>query len=306
MDWKAFLKKYALWIGVAALAFYAVLKLRGGTASPRQALAPGAPSGASVDPRLELERLRAAGQIDLDRARLDAQLEALRRKDALDRFNIEQQILARNRALDAQKRQQTLGLIGQAIQGLASLFGRNQQQTTRQQGSMGSVGGSPGGGTAPTFPGRPQLPPYYPIPVPNINDLNPAYEPSYPQPEYLPLRVDDWGEAPYFNGGDMGLDTGATFYDQWGGNDFNYGYGFDYGDLYSGQPELTSTYDPYAGGGNIGLDDFYYGYGGGDYGYSAGGSDGGYSNIGLDDFNYGYGGGGYSGGEEYGADYWGD
>lgn len=278
MDAKEAVKKYGVWIVAGALVLYLVYRQTRGPA--RQSLIGPAPPGAagisSEQYRLESERLRAAGALDLERLRLTAAEEAARRKAELDRFNLEQQIAAQRRAIDAQQRGQTLGLIGQLANSIANLFKGQQQQ--QRPGTPPISGGSSGGST----PQRGQLPPapYYPIPEPVI-DVFGSYTPSYPQtPEYIPLRIDDWGEAPQFQMSGLDLDTGATFYDMWAGSDFNYGYGTGGAD-YSAYPELnynnySDPYDVGAGG------DFYYGYGGGgggDYYVESSGN--------YDDYGYG-------------------
>lgn len=270
MDGKEFLQKYGLWIGVAAVVLYALYK--GAGSGVRTALTAPTPNG-GADFAAQTERLRQVGALDIRRLELESNLEAQRLKAANDRFNLEQQALARNRALDAAQRGQTLGLIGQLANAVANLFKGQQSQS---KGS-GSSGGSSGGG----FPGTPPIfgrtqprpaPPYAPaVQLPNIFFPSDIPLIAAPAPTDYPLSITDWGEAPQFPGVGMDIDSGATFFDQWGGADFNYGYGMDYGDIYSGQPELTTTeysdpYDVGAGG------DFTYGYGvegdygGGDYG----------------------------------------
>lgn len=283
------LKKYGVWIAVGAVALYLVYRnLRGGAGAPR--LLPSSAGGVSSEQfRLESERLRQAGALDLERERLNASVEAARRKADLDRFNLEQQNAARNRLLDAQRQAQQLGLIGQLINSLANLF--------KGQQSKPSGGGGVGGGTPPTFPGQPRTqlpaPPYYSIPAPSINVLyDPSYQPDYPAPpEYLPLRVDDWGEPPAFQTSGLDLDSGASFNDQvYGadfGGDFFYGYGADYGgDLYSGEPDYARHGYYYLAAG----DDFVYGYGQGASDEVEASGDFYYPDAG-DDFVYGYGAG---------------
>jgi len=250
MNWQEVLKKYGVWIAAGALVLYLVLKNKGAISRPA---IPGAQGGA--DFAAQTERLRQSGAFDLERLKLQNEIEAQRLKFANDRFNLEQQALARNRALDIANRGQTTGLIGQLLKNLESIL---------KGGRTGSTGGSEGRSlpsTPNTFPGRPSLPPAYPIPQPNIPDLfNPPFTPEYPQITDYPLSVTDWGEAPQFSSAGMDVDTGASFYDQWAGGDFNYGYGYDSGDIYSANPELN--YGDYAG--DIGLEDFTYGYGAGE------------------------------------------
>jgi hypothetical protein len=287
MDWKEVIKKYGVWIvGFALVGYLVYRQTRGGSSAPRllPPAPPGAPGFSADQYRLESERLRAAGALDLERDKLNASIEAARRRADIDRFNAEAQEAARRRALDAQGRQQTIGLIGQILGALSGLLGGKQ---TPQKAPTPSVG------TPPTFPGggrtQPSSAPYYAIPAPNINVLyDPNYMPAFPEPapEYMQLRVDDWGEAPSFEMAGLGLDSGATFYnDYYGadyGGDFNYGYGYDQGG-FSDLPYVSEqTYD-YYGSGYSG-DDFYYGYGAGDYGgggyqydvYSDSGSDDGF------------------------------
>jgi hypothetical protein len=291
MNAQELLKKYGIWIaGFAIVGYLAYRNLRGG--STRSLIAPPPPgaAGFSADQyRLESERLRQSGTLDLERLRLDAALEAARRRAEIDRFNIESQDAARRRAQDAQERGQTLGLIGQAINAVAALL--RGQQSQNRSGSSGGVG------TPPTFPSgggrtQPQSAPFYMVPEPKINVLyDPSYQPSFPSaPEYIPLRIDDWGEPPAFQSSGLDFDGGATFYNQsvFGadGGDFYYGYGYD--EQYSELPTLgaysSGFYYPEAG------EDFYYGFG-------EGGSDparqfSSYPEAG-EDFVYGYGEGYY-------------
>lgn len=265
---KETLKKYGVWIVAGALVLYLVYKSKGGSVTPR--LLPSASGGS--DASLELERMRQAGALDLKRLELNNNLEAIRLKAANDQYNLQQQALARQRALDAAQRGQTLGLIGQIANSIAGLF--KSATGTSPKTAPPPSGGSSGGGNART---QPQPPPFYQVPAPNIPGLlNPPYTPDYPVISDYPLSVTDWGEAPQFSSAQMDLDTGASFFDQsWGGDDFYYGYGSDYqGDLYSGLPDVGGTYDPYSSGGNIGVDDFYYGYGGESYDYAYGGGGG--------------------------------
>ena len=225
--------------------------------------------------RLESERLRQAGALDLERLKLNNELESQRLRLANDRYNLEQQALARNRALDIANRGSTTGLINQLLKSLESVLRGGK-------GATGSTGGGEGRSlptTPNTFPGRPQLPPSYTIPTPNINPFD-AYVPSWPPaPEDLPLSVTDWGEAPQFEPSGLGLDSGGSFFDQWAGNwDYSVGFGESFGldqpyDIYSAQPELT--YNDYTG--DIGLEDFSYGYGAGEA----------YSDSGSGDYGFG-------------------
>jgi hypothetical protein len=285
MDAKDVAKKYGVWILGGALVLYLVYRnMRGGSRPLIGSAPPGAAGMSGEQYRLESERLKQAGALDLERLRLNAAEEAARRRADLDRYNLEQQAAARNRALSAQERGQTLGLIGQIAKGISDLF-RGQQSQSRGGSSGGSTPGTP-----PIFGGRtqPQTAPYYQIPVPSIGVFNdPSYVPAYPEPspEYMQLRIDDWGEAPQFQTSGLDLDSGATFTDQSyygsGGDDFYYGYGqgFSSGDIYSSEPELGPDYgfgyDP------EGYSEEFYGFdwGGGGYDFVApvGVDEGGYS-----------------------------
>jgi hypothetical protein len=241
-----FLKKYGVWIAGAALVLYLLYRNKSGAVAPR--LLP--QTGGGADYGLETERLRQAGALDLQRLQLNSQLEAARLKAANDRFNLEQQALAQQRALEAAQRGQTLGLIGQIAQALANLF--RGQQSASKSGSSGSSGGAGGGGgpfgTPPIAGSRTQLPlpPTYPIPAPNIPGLyNPPYTPEYPQINDYPVSITDWGEAPQFQTSGLDLDTGASFFDMWGyGWDYSTGFfsSNDFGgfDLFSDFPEATT------------------------------------------------------------------
>lgn len=275
-----FVKKYGVWVAGGALVLYlAYRNLRGPARQSLIGSAPGAAGVSAEQSRLELERLRAAGSLDLERLRIQAAEEAARRKAELDRYNLEQQVAARNRALDAAQRGQTFGLIGQILQSLSKLLGGSQSSS--KGGSSGGSGGTGGGGGFPGTPpiaGRtqPQLPPSYSIPIPSIDTLG-TYDAQYPTPpEYIPLRIDDWGEAPMFQASGLDLDTGATFFDQFGG-DWDYSSGFftgqDFGgfDLFSSLPEASEipegqtsvTPEEYAASEGYIIEgtDFDYGYG---------------------------------------------
>jgi hypothetical protein len=278
MDWKEVIKKYGVWIvGFALVGYLVYRQTRGGAAAPRllPPAPPGAPGFSADQYRLESERLRAAGALELERDKLNASIEAAKRRADIDRFNAEAQEAARRRALDAQGRAQTFGLIGQILNSLKGLLGGGGPQKAP----------SPSVGTPPTFPNsrtQPQTGPYYSVPAPNINVLyDPNYQPAYPEPapEYMQLRVDDWGEAPAFQTSGLDLDSGASFYDQsvYGfGGDFNYGYGYDAG--FSESPGVADYYGgeffyPEAGS------DFIYGYGGGTGGFDV------YSDSGYDEYS---------------------
>ena len=289
MNWQEVLKKYGAWIAAGALVLYLVLKNKGGVS---RAVIPGAQGGA--DFAAQTERLRQTGALDLERAKLEANLEAQRLRAANDRFNLEQQALARRRALDLAQRGQTTGLINQLLKNLESIL---------RGGKTGSTGGGEGRSlpsTPNTFPGRPSLPPAYPVPQPNIPGLfNPPFTPAYPQISDYPLSVTDWGEAPQFGSAGLDIDTGASFYDlyssyspesyyggysdspitdafsTWG--EFGFGSGFD---SYSAYPEYNYGYGDTGSYLSSGGDDFYYGYGasesydsgdsgGGDYGFGS-------------------------------------
>ena len=251
------LKKYGVWIAAGALVLYLVYK--NVKPSTGRSILPAA-AGSGSDYALESERLRQAGVTDVQKLQIDSALEQARLKAANDRFNLEQQAIARNRALDTASRNQTLGLIGQIANSIAGLFKPTAQQKPGTPPTFPSGGSGAGGTTS-----RTQLPapPYYPVPAPNIPGLyNPPYEPQYPQISDLPLSVTDWGEAPQFSSAGTTVDTGASFYDQYsniGVPDFNYGYG-DYNlTAYSAFPELSSSnyYQNDVGAGG----DFSYGYG---------------------------------------------
>lgn len=305
MDWQTTLKKYGVWLVAGALVLYLVYRqIKGGTARPLIAPAPpGAPGFSADQYRLETERLRQSGALDLARLQQEAALEAARLRAANERYNLEQQALARNRVLEAQSRGQTLGLIGSIANSLANLFKGQQTPTQGRQTPTPST--FPGGGTNPS---RPQLPPApsFPVPEPQFGASvfnSPTYVPDWPAPptEY-PLSVTDWGEAPQFGGGETSFDTGASFVDQYAGVGYDYNeafYSFDFSEPESLLPEVGSSFeevgDPYA-------DWDYWDFV--EAGAAPGGGGGGYT-PGIDSFDFGGGGYddtyyGYVGGDEYG------
>lgn len=227
------LKKYGVWIAAGALVLYLLYKNmgRGGARV--------LPS-ASGESGLDAERLRQSGNLALQRAQLDSNLELARLKAAQDRYNAEQQALARRRAEDLARRQQDIGLIGSILNGIGNLLkgGAGQQRPGTPPTFPGGSGGI--GGQART---QPQLPPYYPIPEPRGIDINPPFYPEYPVITEYPLPVTDWGEAPQFEMSGTTLDTGGSFFDQWGG-DWVYGVGYG---AESQLPELSGEYVPAIG-----------------------------------------------------------
>jgi hypothetical protein len=254
MNAQEVVKKYGVWIAAGALVLYLVYRnTKGG--GPRQSLTP-APGAAGISGdqyRLETERLRQAGALDVERLKINAQLEAERLRQAQQQFNLNAQLEAQRRAREAQERARALGLIGQIANAISNLF-KGQASQQSKSGSSGSSSGSQGGwGTPSTFPGRPQLPPAYAIPEPNISVFNPPYTPEYPQISEYPLPVTDWGEAPQFSSVGMDIDTGASFFDQWGGDwAYEVGYGEASYDIYSSDPELEFT--DYGEGAGVGTD----------------------------------------------------
>lgn len=254
------IRKYGLWVVAGALALYLVYRqTRGGASRPLIGPAPPGAAGFGAEQyRLESERLRQAGALDLQRLAINAKLEEERLRQNQRQFDVNAQMEAARRAREAIERGQTLGLIGQIANAISGLF-RGQQAQQRPGPSTPST--FPGGATN---PGRPQLPPSYPIPEPSVGAIlfDPSYQPSYPEPTFYPAPVTDWGEAPAFEAAGMGLDTGATFYDQFA-NPYD-----QPSDIYSGLPEASPDFGyiadewynyyesqtPYYGGG-----------GGGDY-----------------------------------------
>src|SRR5215831_8901860 len=236
-DAKAFLKKYGVWIAGGVVVLYLVLKNASGGRS-------GANTAASRD-ALELAKLQqagvtAAGAQGVDAARIQADLEARRLQYQLQQDTLNKSFSLQQQALNSANRNALLSAVANIAKSLTGLL------TGSKSGQSGGGASGPGIGTPPWNPNAVRSLPSPVAPNLGMSIYNPTFTPSYPEtPDYYPLDVTDWGQAPSVAGGSTSYDSGLTFNDQsyndYIGGGFNYG-GTSYGspDVYSGFPELAN------------------------------------------------------------------